>query len=667
MTPSPADRLTQALRAHQGGRLSEAEQGYRAVLARQGTHVDALYLLGMLLHQQGRAAEALPCLERAVVLADGRADVHNTRGDVLRVLGRPDEAMAAFRAAIARRAHYADAQLNLASTLQLAGRLQEALVLLFEAVAASPQHPALRERLALLLQGVSLGSGSPLVRTVLLALCHDDAIATQTIAGAALGLVQASPAYRAIEAALAQGGDPCRVAPAAVDALAADTLLLAVLPRVLVSDPSIETVLVGLRRALLQRAADDDAIDTASLVPLALPLALLPLAAALAAQCFNTGYSWPVGDDEQVIVDRLRHRLAGLPSLAGAVVPLLGVAMYDTLRPFADRLPRTEPDRAHWPAELQPLLRDQLEAYDTERAIAARLPALTAFTAGVSSQVRAMYEEHPYPRWITLQRPAVTTVAAFIRGLRPDAPTVPAGRSILVAGGGSGQQPIQMALSFPDAEVLSLDLSRASLAYASRMAEHYKVPNVRFGHGDILAIDASLGRFAIVSCSGVLHHLADPLAGWQRLLGVLAPHGVMKVGLYATAARARIDAARAYVRAEAFPPTDAGIRAARQAIRALSAHDPARGVLAFVDFYSTSGARDLLMHVQERSYTLPQIAADLDTLGLRFLGFQLPAPVQARFLAAHPGGWLDLAAWDAFEQAHPDTFAAMYQFWCAPR
>lgn len=26
----------------------------------------------------------------------------------------------------------------------------------------------------------------------------------------------------------------------------------------------------------------------------------------------------------------------------------------------------------------------------------------------------------------------------------------------------------------------------------------------------------------------------------------------------------------------------------------------------------------------------------------------------------------DLMAWAAYEEAHPDTFAAMYQFWCAP-
>jgi hypothetical protein len=61
------------------------------------------------------------------------------------------------------------------------------------------------------------------------------------------------------------------------------------------------------------------------------------------------------------------------------------------------------------------------------------------------------------------------------------------------------------------------------------------------------------------------------------------------------------------------------------------------------------------------------VAASLDAVGMRFLGFQLPAGVLAAFDASHgTHARGDLAAWAAFEEAHPDTFAAMYQFWCAP-
>jgi len=658
MSTSLIDVLQRALAAHQAGRLTAAEEGYRAVLARDPKHADAAYLLGLAVHQQGRAAEALPLLQRAVVLADHRADFHNSLGDAFRVLGQLPEAMAAFRAAIARRTPYVEALLNLATALQQAGRLEEALILLFESVAASPHEGALRGRLALLLQGVSLGSGNPLVRSVLLTLCRDEAISAQSLSGAMLGLVKATPAFATLQAAVSRGADVLAVASAALRALAHNELLLAALPRLVVTDPELELVLTRVRKALL-------------LAPAAEWSDLAPFIGALAMQAFNTEYCWAVDPDERVSLEQRRAEVdaaaATQPIPVSCEWAMLRGAMYDTVRQFAAWRTLDAGAGNSWSAVMRDLVRAQVVEHHAERAIAEALPALTPISHGVSEQVREMYEENPYPRWVTVQQPAVTAIPAFVRALRPDDAAVPAGRRILVAGGGSGQQPLQMALSFPDAELWSIDLSRASLAYAARMAARHGVANAHFAHGDILALDESVGSFAIVSCSGVLHHLAEPLDGWRRLLRVLEPHGVMKIGLYATAARRQIDAARALVREGRFAPTDEGIRACRQAILALPSGHPARGVLAFIDFFSMSGCRDLLMHVQERSYTLPQIAHDLETLKLRFLGFQVPGTVQARFLAAYPGRWLDLSAWDAFETAHPDTFAAMYQFWCCPR
>lgn len=658
MPTSPIAVLQRSLAAHQAGRLAEAERGYRTVLARDAAHADAAYLLGLAVHQQGRAAEAVPLLQRAVALADLRADFHNSLGDAFRVLGQLPEAIAAFRAAIVRRTPYVDAQLNLATALQQAGRLEEALVMLFEAVAASPHEGALRARLALSLQGVSLGSGNPLVRSVLLTLCRDAAISAQALSSAMLGLVKGTPAFAALQAAVNRGEDLLAAASQPLREVARDELLLAALPRLVVTDPDVELILTRVRKALLEASAAD-AAD------------LAPFVGALAMQAFNSEYCWAIDADERAVLEQLRASVdeasGTQPIPASCEWALLRAAMYDTVRQFSAWRTLDRSADVLWSSSLTALVREQVIAHNAERTIAEALPALTPISEGVSSLVRAMYEQNPYPRWVTLQQPAVTSIPAFVQALRPGDTAEPAGRRMLVAGGGSGQQPLQMALSFPDAEVWSIDLSGSSLAYAARMAARLGVANVHFAHGDILAIDESLGSFAIVSCSGVLHHLAEPLDGWRRLLRVLEPHGVMKIGLYATAARRQIDAARALVQQRGFAPTDDGIRASRQAILSLPAAHPARGVLAFIDFFSMSGCRDLLMHVQERSYTLPQIAHDLETLKLRFLGFQVPASVQARFLAEFPGRWLDLSAWDAFESTHPDTFAAMYQFWCCPQ
>jgi hypothetical protein len=95
---------------------------------------------------------------------------------------------------------------------------------------------------------------------------------------------------------------------------------------------------------------------------------------------------------------------------------------------------------------------------------------------------------------------------------------------------------------------------------------------------------------------------------------------------------------------------------------------PARGVTRRHDFYSASGARDLLMHVQEHRFTAAQLGEFLRALGLELLGFEfsdpsIPAAYRRRF-PDDPAA-ASLANWGRFEDEHPEVFAGMYQFWAA--
>jgi len=55
-----------ALQHHQAGRLHEAEQLYRQVLAQQPNHAKALHLLGVLAGQVGRNDVAVDLIRRAI-------------------------------------------------------------------------------------------------------------------------------------------------------------------------------------------------------------------------------------------------------------------------------------------------------------------------------------------------------------------------------------------------------------------------------------------------------------------------------------------------------------------------------------------------------------------------------------------------------------------------
>ena len=107
-----------------------------------------------------------------------------------------------------------------------------------------------------------------------------------------------------------------------------------------------------------------------------------------------------------------------------------------------------------------------------------------------------------------------------------------------------------------------------------------------------------------------------------------------------------------------FSATPAGIRACRAA---LVADESFASIVRNEDFYSMSGCRDLLFHVQEHRFTLLQIRAMIAALGLRFTGFEFAD--SGMTLARYSKDPLDLEAWHAFENEHPDTFSRMYQFW----
>jgi hypothetical protein len=89
-------------------------------------------------------------------------------------------------------------------------------------------------------------------------------------------------------------------------------------------------------------------------------------------------------------------------------------------------------------------------------------------------------------------------------------------------------------------------------------------------------------------------------------------------------------------------------------------------VLQSIDFYSISTCRDLLFHVQEHRFTLPQIEMALQELGLKFLGFEMQdSQVMRKFKKLYPeeSASASLSLWNKFEVENPDTFIGMYQFW----
>ena len=647
------------------GRMEEAAASYRAALARAPGDPDAHNNLATALQALGHVDDAIDSLRKAVSLRPGSADLHFNLGNVLRDRGDLDEGAGCYRAALARKPDHVPAHVNLARVLQYQGRFGEAARSSARALERS-DTPALRSSFAQCVAGLEFtADDAPLRR--LLARAIAEAWARPTaLARAGASLARQDPRIaecveRALQAWPRRLGAAELFGASGPDLLAGDPLLRALLEAAPVCDAGLERLLTMARSNLLEAATageesgvrDDDA---------------LAFRCALARQCFVNEYVWDVADREVDALEALEHGLdAALRS--GDNVPSSWVIAFAAYRPLGSLAAAPALAQRSWPPAVGALFAQQVAQPLAERALGDAVPALTEVADTTSLAVRQQYEENPYPRWVRAAPVApAPSVDAYVRQFIPREPFAPLEKGgdvdILVAGCGTGQQSIETAQRFPGARVLALDLSRSSLGYAVRMTRELGVANVEHAQGDILLLPSTGRTFDVVEAVGVLHHLADPLEGWRALSSVLRPGGFMLVGLYSERARAAVVAGQAFVAAGGYRAGAADIRRCRQAMLAAGEGAPFASLTAARDFYSTSECRDMLFHVNEHRFTLPQVRAALLRLPLRFLGFVLPPGVAGAYQARFPDtAATDLDRWDAFEGENPATFLGMYTFW----
>ncbi len=263
-------------------------------------------------------------------------------------------------------------------------------------------------------------------------------------------------------------------------------------------------------------------------------------------------------------------------------------------------------------------------------------------TQAVREAVHQQYESLPYPvrdpedeldRLLQPTMCELPRVNAMLWGGRraPDGTF-----RVLDAGCGTGDATVFMAEQLRDtgARVTALDLSAASLDITRRRLEKRgltgTVDLVQASIEDAPSLD--LGEFDFISTSGVLHHLPSPEAGLRALRDLLKPDGGIAVMVYAQSGREPVYLMQSLLRMVA--PSEFGeerrLRILKRALQALPAEN--RGVRGLLDTplfrseitRSDAGAYDLLLHSQDRAYTVPQIYDWLDGTDLRLLDWAVP-------------------------------------------
>ena len=623
---------------------------------------DAYDEMGTAYRQMSRISESVSCYRRALEIDDRFVPAHNNLGLALKDCEDIDGAIDCFRRAAKIDANAAELFINLGIALQQRGDREAAVSAFRHAIRLIPEQKLAWIHFAEALRFAQIDAADPDFEDDVIACLAMDGVDPQRLAVAALSLLRLDSEFASLLSAVhdVNEAQELSLTPEVLSTLN-NRMLIALLRYVLIPDVEVEVLLTQARRALLITAVRGDLSDECD-----------QFLFALSAYCFTSEYVFAVTDLEASMAEYLIGRIAGdraeldqetrrLVALVGCYRPLHTISGASFL--YAGR--EEEEDDA-----FARLIRRQVEEPRVEARLEAAIESLHPIEDSISQKVRQFYEENPYPSWRNVATTRSRPLVSVVRELFPHAIGLPVSGSrhtdILIAGCGTGHSSIQASFRYSEPEILAVDLSRKSLAYARRRAQELGVQRIEFLHGDILRLGDLDRDFDFIETTGVLMTMDDPLAGWEVLCSLLRPSGFMKIGLYSKRARRNVIAAQEFVAAGSYAGTTDGIRRCRQDILCLPNDSDVRGVTRSLDFYAVSPCRDLIFHIQEYCHSLPEIEDMLEELALRFIGFELRDPsLYGAYRKRFPEDRTlsDLTNWHEFETAYPDTFAGMYQFW----
>jgi SAM-dependent methyltransferase len=189
--------------------------------------------------------------------------------------------------------------------------------------------------------------------------------------------------------------------------------------------------------------------------------------------------------------------------------------------------------------------------------------------------------------------------------------------------------------------LVALDGSSAVEAASKNLSEFENVLVVK---ADVREIPVANETMDLVTCLGVLHHLEDPRAGFDRLVELLAPGGLLLVYLYS---RSRGLGARQVALFLARQLRRLTVRIPHRTLRPLSTVVAVLlyfGVVRLGELGERAGVRALARLPMGSYRGKPFRSIDLDTFD------RLSAPVEHRYV------WEELAPW--FEEAGLEVEAA---------
>ena len=631
--------------------FDSAETYYNKVISINPDHPDTLNNLGNIFNAKGRAKEAINLFQKVILLVPTAPQPYSNIAQSYLLLGDYEKAIKFSQKAIELSPNFIDAYLTLAKSqirgnfyknalntvskcLDFEHKNKELLKLFTNILLYNPISEydfALDKKIELIFDNNDFGKIFPIL--LLRIEIHPDMSA----------LLSQIDNINSREDVII-----------AVEKVVKIPFLMEILGSGLNSNIKIEKLLTKLRKIILYNR--DSLINNKNIIKFQKCLTL---------QCFNNEFVFAQTDEENKIIQKLEKDLKTkadknqtIPSL-----DLLCLSSYKQISDF-DWIRSILYDE-----EIEQVFKLVVSEPMLERSIKPLLNSISTIEDETSKMVEAQYSDSPYPRWSYIPKNDELTLDFFIKTknlkLAKTIENLQNPPDILIAGCGTGVQSISVAQQFPRSNVLALDLSKSSLAYALRKTKELGISNINYVHGDILDLHKIDKKFDVIHCTGVLHHMRSPSQGLECLIETLKEDGLMKLGLYSNIARTEINKIRNLIKKNKIPFTNNSIHSFRQNM-INDDHILINEFNTSIDFFSLSGFRDLYFNIQETQYNIPEIKKIINNYNLHFCGFEFQHNLyDVAFKEMFPDTNSEqiLENWDAFEKHNKNTFFNMYQFW----
>ena len=636
------------------GNLDEAIDSYQQALKIKPDYAEAHYSMGVVLQDKDDLEAAIDSYQKALKIKPDYAEAYNNMAVVLKYKGDFYASIENCQQALKINPDYAAAYNNMGNALKDKGDLMAAIGSYKTALKIKPDFSEAYYNMGIALKGIVLNKpNSSLMEVIISLLDQRTYCRPKDIAKAAISLLKLEPALKELLKKHSLGTLRQSFQETA-STLVELPLLLKLMSVCPIADIELESILLDIRSALLS------SLDKISIHPV-----ILRFQSALALQCFTNEYIYTQTDKETELLEVIENLIDKTLSTGQQPSPkaVLCLASYKALNKYkwCDLLTVN--------TNIEEVFTRQVYEPREESRLKANIPILQEITDKVSAKVREQYEANPYPRWVNLGlslHPKTTSQLVKELNLRifDSAANDRPAPNILIAGCGTGQHVIVTASRFKDCNVLAVDLSLSSLAYAKRKTEELGLQNIEYMQADILDLGKLNKKFDVIESAGVLHHMSDPMAGWKVLTDCLKVGGLLKIGLYSELARQPIAKVRQQISQSNIESTDDAMKLFRNNV-IKSDKEHLELLLNSDDFYSLSTLRDLIFHVQEHRFTIPEIKERLSELDLKFCGFEVDK-INEDFELKNIGkdDPYDLDKWNTYEKANPQAFVGMYQFWC---